>query len=48
MWRALAALLLAACAGAHAATIEVGPDDDFRGAMQGLAAGDTLIMHGGR
>src|SRR4051794_7956443 len=42
------ALLLAACAGsAFAADIEIGPGDDFRSAMQNLAAGDTLIMHGG-
>ena len=39
------ALLL--CAGAQAATIEIGPGDDFRTAMQELRAGDTLVMHGG-
>ena len=39
------ALLL--CAGAQAATIEIGPGDDFRTAMQDLRAGDTLVMHGG-
>ena len=44
---ALAALLLAPIAIAHAATIEVHPGDDFRAAMQNLDAGDTLIMHDG-
>ena len=32
---------------AQAGVIEIGPDDDFRTVMQNLAAGDTLIMHGG-
>jgi hypothetical protein len=41
----VAALIIAG--SAHAATIEVHPGDDFRSAMQNLAAGDTLIMHGG-
>ncbi|HEV7489375.1 MAG TPA: hypothetical protein VGO25_01125, partial [Rhodanobacteraceae bacterium] len=43
----LPAALLACCATALAADIEIGPGDDFRGAMQNLVAGDTLIMHGG-
>jgi len=44
---------LAACAllllGAtvRATTIEIDPGDDYRAAMQGLHAGDTLVMHGG-
>ncbi|HVT31291.1 MAG TPA: right-handed parallel beta-helix repeat-containing protein [Rhodanobacteraceae bacterium] len=44
--RPLAAALLIT-GFARAATIEVRPGDDFRGAMQNLHAGDTLIMHGG-
>jgi hypothetical protein len=44
--RSFAFALLVSTA-AHAATIEVHPGDDFRGAMQGLGPGDTLIMHGG-
>ena len=42
-WLALCLL----CGGARATVIEIGPGDDFRGAMQNLGAGDTLIMHGG-
>jgi hypothetical protein len=39
---------LAACCGiAHATMIEISPGDDFRTAMQSLAPGDTLVMHGG-
>ena len=45
---ALACAAFTACCGvARAAIIEIGPADDFRGAMQGLAPGDTLLMHGG-
>jgi Right handed beta helix region len=43
----LAAALLAGAASADATDIEIGPGDDFRGAMQNLQPGDTLIMHGG-
>jgi parallel beta helix pectate lyase-like protein len=32
---------------AAAADIEIGPEDDFRGVMQGLVAGDTLTLRGG-
>ncbi len=46
--RAMFALVALACgAAAHAATIEITPDDDYRTAMQSLVAGDTLVMHGG-
>jgi hypothetical protein len=43
----LAAGLLLRSAALCAAEIEIGPGDDFRAAMQNLAAGDTLVMHGG-
>ena len=45
--RCLIALLIACSGVVSAADIEIGPGDDFRSAMQNLAAGDTLIMHGG-
>jgi hypothetical protein len=45
--RALAAAVLAAVGAAHATSIEVGPGDDFRTAMQTLSAGDTLTLRGG-
>ena len=41
------AALLACCGVTRADIIEIGPGDDFRGAMQNLAPGDTLVMHGG-
>ena len=41
------AVFAASCGVAYAADIEIGPGDDFRSAMQNLAAGDTLTMHGG-
>jgi hypothetical protein len=47
---ALRFLLVASCicsAAAQATTIEIGPGDNFRAAMQNLHEGDTLIMHGG-
>ncbi len=45
----LASLLIGAvlCGDASAATIEIGPADDFRSAMQNLHAGDTLILDAG-
>jgi hypothetical protein len=39
--------LIACCGIARATVIEIGPGDDFRSAMQNLAPGDTLVMHGG-
>ncbi|HEX4480296.1 MAG TPA: right-handed parallel beta-helix repeat-containing protein [Rudaea sp.] len=42
-----AAVLVAVCGGASAATIEIGPAADFRTAMQTLQAGDTLILDAG-
>ena len=41
------AVFLACCGIARAAIIEIDPGDDFRAAMQNLAPGDTLVMHGG-
>jgi hypothetical protein len=41
------AALVACCGIARATVIEISPGDDFRGAMQNLAPGDTLVMHGG-
>jgi hypothetical protein len=35
------------CGALDAATMEIGPGDDFRSAMQNLHAGDTLILDGG-
>jgi hypothetical protein len=46
--RPLGALALwLAAAPLPATTIEIGPGDDFRGAMQNLKPGDTLILDGG-
>jgi hypothetical protein len=45
--RCLIALLITCSGVVSAADIEIGPGDDFRGAMQNLQAGDTLTMHGG-
>ncbi|MBS0570101.1 MAG: right-handed parallel beta-helix repeat-containing protein [Proteobacteria bacterium] len=44
----LGLLMPCAWAGvAQATTIEIGPGDDIRSTMQGLQAGDTLILDGG-
>src|SRR3954470_780605 len=45
---AMSSVAYLACSGIAGATvIEIGPGDDFRTAMQNLAPGDTLVMHGG-
>jgi hypothetical protein len=43
----LAAALLSSTPHSRAASIEIGPGDDFRTAMQTLVAGDTLTLQGG-
>ena len=49
--RALAVVVLVVCimpmARARAATIEIGPADNFRAVIQGLDPGDTLVLGGG-
>ncbi len=43
----IALSLLLGQGSAAAAVIEITPADDYRGTMQSLVAGDTLILHGG-
>jgi hypothetical protein len=46
-WPVLAAWCLFATAGARAAPIEIGPEDDLEAAWNALAPGDELVLRGG-